>query len=338
MLKKIILVTLLSLISGVIAFTYHLDKSMSKPLSIEIDSFLTIKPGSSVNLFAQQLENKHWIDDHFWLKIYSRLFPSEVIIKAGTYFISKNTNLKDLLTQLVQGKEHQFSITFIEGTRFIDALVILSKHPHIKHSLNGQKVPDIAKRIGIDALNPEGWLFPDTYAFTAGTPDIALLKRAHTNMKIQLEHLWEERADNLPYKTAYEALIMASIIEKETSYVAEQPLISSVFVNRLRNKMRLQTDPTIIYGLGERYQGDITYAHKREKTAYNTYRINGLPPTPIALSGLSALHATLNPAKSDYFYFVSDGNGKHVFSRTLREHNAAVQQYLKNQKLKFKKD
>lgn len=336
MFKKFIIVTLIVLIGAAAMLIHQLDKALNTPLTIVQDSFLTVKSGSSISSFAKQLENAEWIEDRFWLRNYGRLFPQKANIKAGTYLISKGTTLKTLLVQLVQGKEHQFSVTFIEGTRFTDALAILSEHAHIKHSLSNKTVADIAAMVGIDATNPEGWLFPDTYAFTADTQDITLLKRAHANMEDQLSQLWEKRAKNLPYKTAYEALIMASIIEKETSYVAEQPLISSVFVNRLRKRMRLQTDPTIIYGLGDRYKGDITYAHKREKTAYNTYRINGLPPTPIAMAGLSALKATLHPAKSDYFYFVSGGNGKHVFSRTLAEHNAAVRSYLKIEKQKQK--
>ncbi len=334
MLKKLIVVTLLLLVGTVLTLVHQFDKVMNTSLEIEQDSFFTVKPGSSISSFARNLQDKQWIKSRFWLRNYGRLFPDKVNIKTGTYLISKGTTLKDFLAQVVEGKEHQFSITFIEGTRFQDALVVLSQHPQIVHSLQGISVEGIAAKLGINAKNPEGWLFPDTYAFTAGTSDIALLKRAYVTMKTKLAALWENRAKNLPYNSAYEALIMASIIEKETSYVAEQPLISSVFVNRLEKNMRLQTDPTIIYGLGDRYKGDITYAHKREKTAYNTYRINGLPPTPIALAGLSAIKATLNPAVSDYFYFVSGGNGKHVFSRTLAEHNRAVRQYLKLQKQK----
>lgn len=334
MIRKIIIIIILVLLATTGGLIYKLDVALKAPLTIEKNSFLTVKPGSSISSFANKLEKNKWVTSSIWLKNYGRIFPQKVNIKTGTYLVTKGTTLSQLIAQVVGGKEHQFSVTFIEGTRFQDALVILAEHPHIQQSLKGKTIYEVAKKLGIKSANPEGWLFPDTYAFTANTPDTVLLQRAHKNMQTQLNDLWRSKAENLPYKTAYEALIMASIIEKETSYVAEQPLISSVFVNRLRKKMRLQTDPTIIYGLGERYKGDITYAHKREKTAYNTYRINGLPPTPIAMAGLSALRATLHPATSDYFYFVSGGNGKHVFSRTLAEHNAAVRNYLKIQKLK----
>ncbi|PKI16116.1 endolytic transglycosylase MltG [Colwellia sp. 12G3] len=332
MLRKIILIVLLVLLGSAGTLVYQFQQALKAPLAIENDSFLKIKPGSSISSFAKQLEQLQWIPTRFWLRNYGRLFPQKANIKAGTYLIRKNLTLAQLLIQLVEGKEHQFSVTFIEGTRFKDALTILAEHPYIEQSINKKTVLVIAEKIGINVENPEGWLFPDTYSFTAGTQDITLLKRAYTNMQAQLNKVWESRADNLPYKTPYQALIMASIIEKETSYIAEQPVISSVFVNRLRKRMRLQTDPTVIYGLGDRYQGDITRAHLREKTPYNTYRINGLPPTPIAMPGLSALKATLNPANSDYFYFVSGGNGKHIFSRTLPEHNLAVKNYLKKQR------
>lgn len=337
MFRKFIIIILLILLGSASILVYQFDQALKAPLAIEKNSFLKIKPGSSISSFAQKLEQMQWIPTRFWLRNYGRLFPQNANIKAGTYLITKNSTLAQLLTQLVEGKEHQFSVTFIEGTRFKDALTILAEHPYIKHSIQDIDISKIATTLGVEAKNPEGWLFPDTYAFTADTLDITLLKRAYTNMQAQLNKVWQKRAENLPYRTAYEALIMASIIEKETSYIAEQPLISSVFVNRLRKNMRLQTDPTIIYGLGDRYQGDITRAHKREKTAYNTYRINGLPPTPIALSGLSALKATLHPSTSEYFYFVSNANGRHVFSKTLSEHNSAVRDYLKKQRQKTDK-
>jgi UPF0755 protein len=331
-LKKLIFLILLALLSVAATLAYQFDKALTTPLAIAQDKFLKVSSGSSISSFAKQLEQKQWLATRFWLRNYGRLFPQKANIKAGTYLVTKGTNLRQLLVQLVEGKEHQFSVTFIEGTRFQDALVILAEHPQIKHSVNDKTVTEIAAELGIDAINPEGWLFPDTYAFTADTLDLTLLKRAYANMQAQLNELWLKRADNLPYTTPYQALIMASIIEKETSYIAEQPVISAVFVNRLRKRMRLQTDPTVIYGLGDRYQGDITRAHLREKTAYNTYRINGLPPTPIAMAGLSALKATLNPVTSDFLYFVSGGNGKHVFSKTLAEHNRAVRDYLRKQK------
>jgi UPF0755 protein len=338
--KKIfsLLFLLILLLSTFFCWTFY--QELNAKLTFENNEklqFITVKSGSSISAFSKQLEKRGWIKSHFWLRNYGRLFPKQAVIKAGTYSLARNTSVLALLAQVVEGKEHQFSITFIEGTRFSDALVVLQNHPHIRQSLTNKTIPQIAKLIGIKEMNnnnPEGWLFPDTYAFTMGTTDIALLKQSYQKMKLQLDTLWQQRMAGLPYETPYQALIMASIIEKETSYIPEQPIISSVFVNRLNINMRLQTDPTIIYGLGERYHGDITRAHKREKTAYNTYRINGLPPTPIALAGLSAIEATLNPISSDYFYFVSQGNGQHTFSRNLKEHNLAVKDYLKLQSQK----
>ena len=294
---------------------------------------LTVKSGSSISSFSKQLESKGWISDRFWLRNYGRLFPQQANIKAGTYNIDIDTSVLELLTQVVQGKEHQFTVTFIEGTRFSDALIAMQSHPYIERQTSNKTLTQIAETIGITNIiegNPEGWLFPDTYAFTAGTSDITLLKRAYEKIQTKLATLWHQRMTGLPYETPYQALIMASIIEKETSYIPEQGLIAGVFINRLNKNMRLQTDPTVIYGLGDRYQGNITRAHLREKTAYNTYRINGLPPTPIAMVGLSALKAALNPEDTDYYYFVSQGNGQHTFSRTLKEHNLAVRAYLKN--------
>jgi UPF0755 protein len=333
-LKKFIIIILLALLGVISTLSYQFEQALHAPLAIDKNSFIKVKSGSSISAFAKELAQKEWIPTRFWLRNYGRLFPQKANIKAGTYLIAKGSTLAQLLTQLVEGKEHQFSVTLIEGTRFKDALTILAGHPYIRQTIKGQSIDVIAGKLGVDATNPEGWLFPDTYAFTADTLDITLLKRAYVNMQTQLNALWQNRADNLPYDTPYQALIMASIIEKETSYIAEQPIISSVFVNRLRKRMRLQTDPTVIYGLGDRYAGDITRAHLREKTAYNTYRINGLPPTPIAMAGLSALEATLNPVTSDYLYFVSGGDGKHVFSKTLAEHNLAVKRYLKKQRQK----
>jgi len=332
--KKALISLFLGCLIIIIVFFSLLEKQLNKKIPIQHEQLLTVEKGSSIASFAKILVNKGWLENRFWLRSYARLNPDKVRIKAGTYQLVPDISLSSLLELVSTGKEYQFSMTFIEGSTFKEWLEKIQQEPRLSHSLPTLSVEDVIQGLNIKSSNPEGWFFPETYAFTQGTLDIDLLKRAYTVMQQKLAQLWQKRMNGLPYENPYQALIMASIIEKETSYLAEQPLIASVFINRLAKKMRLQTDPTVIYGLGERYQGDITRAHLREKTAYNTYRINGLPPTPIAMPGISAIEAALNPATSDYYYFVSQGNGKHVFSKTLTEHNIAVRNFLARQRNK----
>ena len=313
-------------------FLVILEKKMNQPLPIVKAQLFTIKNGTSVTSFARELVKNQWLNNRYWLGVYARLHPEKTLIKAGTYQVLAHSSLQDILTLVTSTKEHQFKFTLVEGTTFKDLITQLQNQPQLSHSLSLLSTEQISQRLDISQDNPEGWFFPETYAFTQDTDEFDILKRAHNVMKSTLAKLWQERAVDLPYETPYQALIMASIIEKETSHIPEQPIIASVFMNRLAKKMRLQTDPTVIYGLGERYKGDITRAHLREKTEYNTYKINGLPPTPIAMPGLSAIQAALNPAKSDYYYFVSQGDGKHIFSKTLSQHNTAVKAYLAKQK------
>ena len=319
-------VVLLSILAIIIVIIMS-EMKVQQPLANKQVEFITITPGTSFNAFTKQLVDKGWLDNTFWLRSYARFNVEHSKIKSGTYQIKMNTRTVELLNLVVSGKEHQFSITFIEGSTFKQVLAQLAAHQHITHQLANLSVEDVAKKLSIEQDNPEGWLFPETYAFTQDTADISILKRAFEKMQSALDEQWKNRAGNLPYKSPYQALIMASIIEKESGRHAEHPRISSVFINRLNKRMRLQTDPTVIYGLGDRYQGDITYAHLREKTAYNTYKIKGLPPTPIALPGAQALQAALHPESSNYLYFVSNGAGEHIFSTNLADHNRAVTKY-----------
>ncbi|NQZ23789.1 MAG: endolytic transglycosylase MltG [Colwellia sp.] len=332
MIKKLILFIIIALIAISISLFSYTQYQIKQPLNIAKTQLFTINEGTSFHRFSKVLIDNAWLESRFWLRNFIRLNPKLANIKAGTYQIEKNTTLLSLLEQLVEGKEHQFSVTFIEGSTFQEWLALLKNTDNLVHHLNKNSIAEISVKLAINHKNPEGLFYPDTYAFTANTSDIDILKRAQQKMSFELDIIWQNRHQNLPYKNKYQALIMASIIEKESGRHAEHGIISSVFINRLHKKMRLQTDPTVIYGLGERYKGDITYRHLREKTVYNTYRINGLPPTPIAMAGKSALHAALNPLTTDYLYFVSNGAGKHIFSTNLKDHNAAVSKYQLSRK------
>lgn len=306
---------------------WKLEQEINQSLVIEDAEFIVIEKGETVNRLAKDLITKGWIKNDFWLKVFVKINADLTSLKAGTYQVLPPVSLRELLVLLNSGKEHQFSITFIEGTTLKEWRSQLGQHPHIVQTIQATTDSEIATSLGINDKNPEGWFFPDTYAFTANTSDISLLKRAYSKMKTTLAEQWDNRDAALPYGSPYEALIMASIVEKESGQEIEKPIIASVFVNRLHKKMRLQTDPTVIYGLGDRFKGDITRKHLREKTAYNTYRINRLPPTPISMPGLSTLKAVMNPEYTDYLYFVSKGNGFHIFSSNLADHNAAVARY-----------
>lgn len=333
MIKKFIVILALGLISLIALWSYLL-KQINSPVLLNQDQLVTIKAGTSVSSFSQTLVSKGWITNRFWIRNYVRLHPELTELKAGTYLVKAQTTQLALIKQIVQGEEHQFSITFVEGSTLKQWLAQLAEHPEISQTLKKQNDDELKRLFASKKLNLEGQFFPETYAFVKGTTDKEILKRAYKQMHMHLNELWEKRSSDLPYQSPYEALIMASIIEKETAQVSEYPIIASVFINRLAKKMRLQTDPTVIYGLGDRYQGDITRAHLKEKTLYNTYRIHGLPPTPIAMPGYLAIKAALNPESTPYLYFVAKGEGYHQFSTNLKDHNKAVRAYLRSQKVK----
>lgn len=321
-------IVLLLLIIMTVTYVYT-EQQIEKPLALTTSTLYTVNSGTTFNQMLNDLRKRHWLKRPLWIKLYSKLSPELTKIKAGTYQVSPSMSLLAFVQLLNEGKEHQFKITFVEGSTFKEWLAQLAATDYLELTLADKSNKQILNDLNISFKHPEGLFFPDTYQFTAGTTDRDILVKAHRRMMLELESSWENKAGKLPYKNSYEALIMASLVEKETSKLSEQPLIAAVFITRLAKKMRLQTDPTIIYGLGDRYTGDITYANIREKTAYNTYRINGMPPTPIAMPGKSAIEASLHPADSPYLYFVSKGNGEHKFSTTLKEHNKAVDKYIR---------
>ncbi|MNZ91396.1 putative aminodeoxychorismate lyase [compost metagenome] len=221
----------------------------------------------------------------------------------------------------------QYSLTLVEGWSFRQLRAALAGQERLEQTLAGLDDATLMQRLGLDGQHPEGRFFPDTYRYVRGMRDIDLLRQAHERLESVLDEEWRQRAEDLPYREPYQALIMASLVEKETGAAEERDEIAGVFVRRLRAGMLLQTDPTVIYGLGERYAGNLTRAHLREPTPYNTYVHAGLPPTPIAMVGREAIHAALHPAAGDSLYFVARGDGTHVFSRSLDEHNRAVREF-----------
>jgi peptidoglycan lytic transglycosylase G len=248
-------------------------------------------------------------------------------VKAGNYLITQPLNPIDLLDKLTRGDVTQAEVRLIEGWTFAQFRAALDTSPDLRHDTQGLEDAEILKRIQGAEPHPEGLLFPDTYLFARGSSDLAVVRRAYRAMQRHLKAEWEAKAANLPYRTAYDALIMASIIEKETGRAVERDQIAGVLVNRLRIGMRLQVDPTVIYGLGATFDGNLKKTHLLEDGPYNTYTRAGLPPTPIAMPGLASIRAALHPGETNALYYVSRGDGSSHFSRTIEEHNRAVTRY-----------
>ena len=331
-LKKLIIVIFLLglLMAGVAGWSFFQVKSaLDKPILIEQQTFITVKSGTSFRGLLTQLSNEKIVTLSPWLRWVGYLEPALTNIKAGTYAIEPQATLHSVLTMITDGKEYQYAITLVDGERFSEWRQLLQADPHLIHTTDNMTQAQISTAVGIENDKIEGYFLPNTYHFTAGTSDISILKRAHVAMMKELDLAWQQRAKDTPLKTPYQALIMASIIEKETAVARERGLVASVFMNRLRANMPLQTDPTVIYGMGDKYDGNITKKDLRTPTAYNTYTMRGLPPTPIAMPNKASIMAAVDPDDSDYYYFVADGKGGHKFSTTLVEHNRAVRAYLK---------
>ena len=334
----VFLLILLLILGGVGFWGYQkLTEFVHTPVNATQDQLLTIERGTTGSKLAALLEQEKILEHADLLPWLLKLQPQLNKVKAGTYSLTGVKTLQDLLDMLNSGKEAQFSVKFIEGKTFKEWRKNLENAPHLKQTLQDKTDKEIMALLDIPAVakavyewnNMDGWLYPDTYNYTPNSTDFELLKRSTTRLQKALDKAWNERDENLPLADPYQMLILASIVEKETGIAAERPQVASVFINRLKANMKLQTDPTVIYGMGESYTGNIRKKDLETMTPYNTYMIEGLPPTPIAMVSESALQAVAHPEKTDFYYFVADGSGGHKFTRNLNEHNKAVQEYLR---------
>lgn len=301
---------------------------LDRPLAVPPEGLLhEVAPGTSLTALARALERRGALDRPRYLAWYGRWRGLAHRIQAGEYRIPPGTRPPELLAMLAAGRVRLHRLTVVEGWTFRELRAALARHEAVVQVLEGVADEAVMARLGRPGEHPEGWFLPDTYRFPRGTTDVEFLRRAHQAMVRLLEREWSRRTPDLPLRRPYDALILASIVEKETSLPEERPLIAGVFVRRLARGMRLQADPTVIYGLGERFDGNLRRRDLRRDTPYNTYTRRGLPPTPICLPGRAAIRAVLHPAAGDALYFVAKGDGSHHFSATLEEHRRAVVRY-----------
>jgi UPF0755 protein len=306
------------------------DRALDRELRLPAEGLrIEIQSGASLRTVANDLGERGLLDTPWLLALYGRYTGDATRIRAGEYELAFGTTPRTLLAKLVAGQIFLHQLTIIEGSRFRDVITAVRAHPAIKA---GELGPDeLMTELGAAGVHPEGQFFPDTYRFPRGTTDVELLRQARTALVQRLESAWARRGADIEVESDYEALILASIIEKETALASERRLISGVFHERLRRGMRLQTDPTVIYGLGDGFDGNLRRIDLERDTPYNTYTRNGLPPTPIALAGAASIDAAVDPEKTDAVYFVATGlgDGSHRFSTTLEEHERAVDEYLR---------
>jgi UPF0755 protein len=310
--------------AGLAFYAYSPLNPVQSPLQF------SLKQGSSLRSAAQQMADAGVLAKPAVFVVFARLMGEAGNIKAGNYEVERPITPLGLLRKITEGDYTQDVITVVEGWSFQQMRKALDEHPGIRHDSSGLSNEELLRRLDMTEGSPEGWFFPDTYHFSRGSSDLSILRRAHRLMRSALADQWERRAPGLPLASPYEALILASIIEKETGQATERALVAAVFINRLRIGMKLQTDPTVIYGMGQSFDGNLRRRDLTSDTPYNTYVRAGLPPTPIALPGLASINAALNPARSDALYFVSRGDGTSQFSRTLAEHDRAVAKYQKS--------
>lgn len=324
----LLLFSVLALLGGsaLLYADWKLRHVMEQPLQLQSEQLLEVPAGATPLGLLDRLQAQGVIADTLWLRLYWRLDDRHAPLHVGEYRMTPGMRVGDLLGLWQRGEVVQYRVTLVEGWNLRQLRAALAEAQPLVQSIGGLSDAQLMERLGLQG-HPEGRFFPDTYSYVRGMSDLDLLRRAAGRLQQVLDEEWAARSPDLPYRTPYEALVMASLIEKETGVAEERAQIAGVFVRRLRIGMLLQTDPAVIYGLGERYQGNLTRAHLRQPTPWNTYTEAGLPPTPIAMVGREAIHAALHPAAGDSLYFVARGDGTHVFSRSLVEHNRAVRQY-----------
>lgn len=328
---KILQGLLVVFLALLIVFGIGYYNALNKP-TVSDKLVVEIEKGDSFGRIIQKLLAQNITIDPFWFKAIALQKGVTNNLKAGEYELTPGLTMPQILVIFAEGRAKKYTITFPEGWTLKEILLEIAKHPDVDKTIQKETVTELSSLLGISEKNPEGWLFPDTYHFEKNATDVSILKVAYAKMQSVLAQEWQGKENGLPYKTPYEALIMASIVEKETGAKHERSMIAGVFTSRLAKGMLLQTDPTVIYGMGDKYKGNIRANDLTTKTPYNTYIIQGLPPTPIAMPGRDAIHAALHPDKDNNLYFVAKGDGSHQFSPTLAEHNKAVNGFQKHRK------